>query len=108
MVGQPETLLQVFVPQHPLIGHWLAVCRNKLSPPPIFRSAVAELGRILIYEASQGWLPVAEGQVETPLAIADCRYVDHTQPVKVSLPHLPTQYAVIQLAKSLSAVAMTF
>ena len=63
---------QVYVPQHPLVAHWLAVCRNKMSPPPIFRSAVAELGRVLIYEAAADWLPTVDGQVETPLALAEC------------------------------------
>ena len=78
------TLSQVFCPQHPLVGHWLAVCRNKEAPPPIFRSAAAELGRILIYEASQGWLPVLDSEVETPVGRAECRYVDPTQPISVS------------------------
>ena len=52
------------MPNHPLVGHWLAVCRNKQSPPPIFRNAVAELGRILIYEAVAEWLPTVSGQVQ--------------------------------------------
>ena len=54
---------QVFVPSHPLVKHWLAVARNRLSPPPIFRSALAELGRVLIYEAAHDWLPTIDGQV---------------------------------------------
>ena len=77
---------QVYVPQHPLVAHWLAVCRNKMSPPPIFRSAVAELGRVLIYEAAADWLPTVDGQVETPLALADVRFVDPNHPVKVTGP----------------------
>lgn len=72
------------MPTHPLVNHWLAVCRNKISPSPIFRSAVAELGRVLIYEAVQDWLPVMTGQVETPLGIADCSFVDPNKPVKVT------------------------
>lgn len=78
--------LQIYCPQHPLVGHWLAVCRNKISPPPIFRQAIAELGRILIYEACQDWLPTLKGQIETPLGIAECRFVDPQNPVKVSDP----------------------
>ena len=72
----------VFVPPHPLINHWLAIARNsacsrraprsrrdphpllvplplpqppprlQATPPPVFRAALAELGRILIYEAT--------------------------------------------------------
>lgn len=51
------------MPSHPLVKHWLAVARNRLSPPPIFRSALAELGRVLIYEAAHDWLPTIDGQV---------------------------------------------
>lgn len=80
--------LQVHVPGHPLVAHWLAVCRNKASPPPIFRNAVAELGRILIYEAAAEWLPTVNGQVETPFGVADCTFVDPNKPVKVSLYYL--------------------
>jgi hypothetical protein len=82
---------QVFVPNHPLVAHWLAVCRNKASPPPIFRNAVAELGRILIYEAAAEWLPTVSGQVETPLGVADCSFVDPNKPVKVRISSSPQQ-----------------
>lgn len=75
--------VQVYVPQHPLLGHWLSIARNKLASSPIFRSSVGEIGRILIYEASNDWLPVLEGQVETPLAIAESRWIDCEKPVKV-------------------------
>lgn len=75
---------QVYVPSHPLIKHWLAVARNKLSPSPVFRSALAELGRLLIYEASQqDWLPVLEGQAETPCGVADVTFLDPSRRVKV-------------------------
>ena len=76
---------QVYVPSHPLVKHWLAVARNKLSPPPVFRSALAELGRLLIYEAieQEGWLPTVEGQAETPCGIADVTFIDPSRPVKV-------------------------
>lgn len=60
------------------------IARSKDAIPPVFRSAVAELGRILIYEACNGWLPVVERHIETPLAIAECRCVDYEKPVKVS------------------------
>ena len=58
-VRQETCLPQVYVPSHPLVKHWLAVARNRLSPPPVFRSALAELGRLLIYEAieQEDWLP---------------------------------------------------
>ncbi|XP_057786139.1 uracil phosphoribosyltransferase-like [Salvia miltiorrhiza] len=46
----------VFVPPHPLIKHWISVLRNEQTPCPIFKNAMAELGRLLIYEASREWL----------------------------------------------------
>lgn len=57
------SLAQVYVPPHPLIKHWVAVLRNKQTPDVIFRSAAAELGRILIYEAARDWLPTIDAQV---------------------------------------------
>jgi hypothetical protein len=54
---------QIYVPPHPLVGHWVAVLRNKGTPGPVFRNAAAELGRILIYEAARDWLETVEGQV---------------------------------------------
>ena len=74
------------MPSHPLIKHWLAVARNRLSPPPVFRSALAELGRLLIYEAieQEEWLPTLEGQAETPCGVADVSFVDVSRPVKVT------------------------
>ena len=62
----------------------VAVARNKYSPSALFRSALSELGRILIYEAVREWLPVVEAQIETPLAIADVTMVDPEKPIKVT------------------------
>ena len=68
--------LQVHVPPHPLIKHWLAVARSKDNPPAVFRSAIAELGRILIYEAIRDWVKTVDIPVETPLAKADATIID--------------------------------
>ena len=54
-----------------------------MSPPGIFRNAMAELGRLLIYEAAQDWLPCVAGQVETPFGVSDIQFVDTSKPVKV-------------------------
>ena len=85
--GNPlaSSQMLVIVPPHPLVGHWIAVARNKYSPSPMFRNALAELGRILIYEAVREWLPVVETQIETPLAMADVSIVDAEKPIKVSI-----------------------
>jgi uracil phosphoribosyltransferase len=73
------------VPPHPLVKHWLAITRNAATPAPLFRSALAELGRVLIYEAVREFLPTVEGTVQTPVGEADVEFVDPTRPVKVSL-----------------------
>ena len=49
--------LRVVVPPHPLIGHWLAVLRDRHTPGPLYASATTELGRWLSYEALRDWLP---------------------------------------------------
>lgn len=72
------------MPPHPLVKHWLAVARNASTPTPIFRSAIAELGRILIYEAVREFLPTVDGTVDTPMGPADVTCVDPMRPVKVS------------------------
>lgn len=76
------TIPQVYVPPHPLVKHWLAVARNAATPTPIFRSALAELGRILIYEAVREFLPTVDGVIDTPLGPADVTCVDPMRPVK--------------------------
>nr|ABK22667.1 unknown [Picea sitchensis] len=73
----------VFVPPHPLIKHWISVLRNEQSPCPIFKSAMAELGRLLIYEASRDWLPIVSGEIQTPLGVASVEFIDPREPVTV-------------------------
>lgn len=74
----------MYVPPHPLIKHWVAILRNRDTPGPIFRSAAAELGRLLLYEAARDWLPTIDAQLETPVGTADVTFVDPTQPIKVT------------------------
>lgn len=74
----------VYVPPHPLIRHWLAVARNASSPPPLFRGALAELGRCLLYELSRdgGFLPTLSGAVDTAGGDeSEVEFVDPTKPV---------------------------
>lgn len=60
--------LRIYVPPHPLLRHWLTVVRDRQTPVPMFRTAVAEIGRWLTYEACREWLPTQQVTVETPLA----------------------------------------
>ena len=108
MPAEACLLRQVYVPSHPLVKHWLAVARNKLSPPAVFRGALAELGRLLIYEASaeEGWLPVLEGQAETPCGIADVTFLDPGRPVKASPPSSLLDYAVCRRQEQRTPLAL--
>ena len=75
--------VQVHAPPHPVLRHWLAIARSKDSPSPIFRSACAEIGRLLLYEATNNWLPTVDIVVKTPVGSAPSTIVDPTRPVKV-------------------------
>eukprot|EP00270_Netrium_digitus_P016494 TRINITY_DN5929_c0_g1_i2.p1 TRINITY_DN5929_c0_g1~~TRINITY_DN5929_c0_g1_i2.p1 ORF type:complete len:303 (+),score=52.06 TRINITY_DN5929_c0_g1_i2:142-1050(+) len=92
--------LLVFVPPHPLIKHWVALLRNESTPSPLFKSAMAELGRILIYEACRDWLPTVSGQIQTPMGVADVEFLDTQQPFKV----VPILRAGLALAEHVSSI----
>ena len=59
----------VLVPEHPLINHFLATCRDRTTPMMQFRAAMAELGRWLTYESCRDWLPAEKVEIETPLNV---------------------------------------
>eukprot|EP00887_Chlorella_sp_A99_P004099 scaffold23.g4099.t1 len=97
----------IYVPPHPLIKHWVAVLRNKGTPTPLFRSAAAELGRLLVYEAARDWLPTIDGQVETPEGVADVTFIDPTHPVKV-VPVLRAGLVLLEAAAAVLPAVETF
>ena len=98
----------VMVPPHPLIKHWLAVARNKETPPPVFRNCIAELGRLLVYEAARdGFLPVVEGEIESPLGVAAAEMVDPSRPVSV-VPILRAGLVPLESALTLLPAQRTF
>lgn len=67
-----------------MIKHWLAVARNASTPDAVFRSALAELGRLLIYELLRDWAPTVDLQVESPCGTADATVFDPNKPIKVT------------------------
>ncbi|MFZ9217502.1 MAG: uracil phosphoribosyltransferase [Vulcanococcus sp.] len=73
--------LRVVVPPHPLIGHWLTLLRDQQTPPALFSTAMAELGRWLTYEAMRDWIPYQRVQVQTPLASTEGTIVDGSIPM---------------------------
>jgi uracil phosphoribosyltransferase len=73
--------LRVVVPPHPLIGHWLTLLRDEQTPPALFATAMAELGRWLTYEAMRDWIPYQRVPVKTPLANTEGTVVDGSIPM---------------------------
>eukprot|EP00898_Chlorokybus_atmophyticus_P007019 jgi/Chlat1/7318/Chrsp58S06947 len=96
----------IYVPPHPLIQHWLAVIRNKYAPPPMFRNALSELGRLLVYEATRDWLGMIEGQVETPCGIANVSTVNPEDPIVV--PILRAGIILLEQASTLLPASATY
>ena len=66
---------QVYVSNHPLILHKLALLRSVTTEPKKFREVVAEITQLLTYEATQD-LTTVEEEVVTPMATTLCRVVD--------------------------------
>jgi uracil phosphoribosyltransferase len=99
--------LRVYVPPHPLIKHWLAVARDALTPPALFRSAMTELGRWLTYEASRDWLPAEETTVQTPLTTCQATMVNPEVPVVV-VPILRAGLALLEGAQTVLPLAAIY
>ena len=99
--------LRVYVPDHPLIKHWLAVARDRDTPPVLFKSAMKELGRWLTYEACRHWLPVGQTTVQTPLADAPATMINPQVPMAV-IPILRAGLALLEGAQTLLPVASTY
>jgi uracil phosphoribosyltransferase len=92
--------LRVYVPEHPLIKHWLAIARDRQTPPPLFKTAMVELGRWLTYEAVRRWLPTVDTQIETPLTLTPATVLDpRIQPVIV--PILRAGLALVEGAQAI-------
>ncbi len=89
-------MLKVFTPQHPLIADAIAQCRNKNTPTPQFRAAVANLGRYLGYEACRDWLPTIQTSVETPLEVsAEAQIIDQSASIEI-VPILRAGLALVE------------
>lgn len=106
-VREQQDRVLVYVPPHPLIQHWLAIARNASTPPPLFRNAMAELGRCLVYEACREWLPTVELDVETPCGTARCNVVDPAQPVSV-VPILRAGLVLVEQCQTVLPAASTY
>ena len=99
--------LRIYVPEHPLIKHWLAVARDASTPSVLFKTAMTELGRWLTYEATRTWLPTREVLIQTPLAECPGTFVDPDVPVAV-IPILRAGLALLDGAQGLLPLAKTY
>jgi uracil phosphoribosyltransferase len=97
----------VLVPPHPLLNHWLGVARNVQTPSPIFRAALNEIGRILIYECGRDWLPTFEARVQGPLALADAIFVNPEEPIHV-VPILRAGLVLLEQSSSVLPASVTY
>ena len=75
--------LRVYVPEHPLIKHWLSVARDVNTPSVLFKTAMSELGRWLAYEATRNWLPTMDVTVQTPLTQCPGTFVNPEIPIGI-------------------------
>ena len=99
--------LRVYVPPHPLIQHWLAVARDRDTPPVLFRSAMSEMGRWLTYEAIREWLPTLDTQVNTPLAPSAATFINPQVPTAI-VPILRAGLALMEGAQALLPLASVY
>ncbi len=65
-------MAQIFVADHPLVQHKLAVLRDANTPSKEFRRLIQEITELMVYEATRD-LPLKEVNVQTPVAVATCR-----------------------------------
>ena len=65
-------MANVFVMDHPLVHHKLAVLRNKDTSVKEFRELINEIAGLMCYEATRD-LPLMDVEVETPVATAKCK-----------------------------------
>jgi uracil phosphoribosyltransferase len=99
--------LRVYVPEHPLVKHWLAIARDQNTPSVLFKTAMTELGRWLTYEAARQWLPTLETSIKTPLTECAATFIDPNVPIAV-VPILRAGLALLEGAQTLLPLASTY
>ena len=99
--------LRVYVPPHPLIKHWLGVARDAATPSVLFKSAMAELGRWLTYEAVRDWLPTEDTVIQTPLAPCPATLINPEMPLAV-VPILRAGLGLLEGAQTVLPLASIY
>ena len=64
-------MANVFVADHPLVQHKLAILRNEETPSKDFRRLIQEITELMVYEATRD-LPLAPVEVKTPVTTTTC------------------------------------
>ena len=65
---------KLFISEHPLIQHKMAMLRDKNTHTKEFKELVKEITMLLTYEATRE-MPVSGVEVETPIAKAQCKKI---------------------------------
>ena len=92
--------LHVVIPPHPLIGHWLSILRIESTPPPIYSTALEQLGKWLTYEALREWLPHTKTEIKTGQGITEGTIVEVGIPLLV-IPNIPGGFQMWQGAREM-------
>lgn len=66
---------KLFISEHPLIQHKIAMLRSNQTGSKEFRELVEEVAMLLCYEATRE-LPLVDTKVQTPIAEANCKMID--------------------------------
>lgn len=66
---------KLFISEHPLIQHKVAMLRDEVTGSKEFRELVEEVAMLLSYEATRE-LPLVNVEVKTPIATANCKMID--------------------------------
>ncbi|XLQ12051.1 MAG: uracil phosphoribosyltransferase [cyanobacterium endosymbiont of Epithemia adnata isolate EadnSB Bon19] len=99
--------LRVYVPDHPLIKHWLGVARDANTPNILFKTAMTELGRWLTYEATRHWLPTLETTIKTPITDSQATLINPQVTIAV-VPLLRAGLALLDGAQTLLPLASIY
>lgn len=81
---QPPSLSNVHVIDHPLVQHKLTLLRRKEISTNSFRTLVAEVSMLLVYEVTRD-LPLTYEEIETPLARMNAPVIDGKKVVLLNI-----------------------
>ncbi|MGL4791786.1 MAG: uracil phosphoribosyltransferase, partial [Anaerotignaceae bacterium] len=66
---------KLFISEHPLIKHKMALLRNKETGTKEFKEVIGEVALLLTYEATRD-LSLIDVKVTTPIEEADCQMIE--------------------------------